>query len=117
MAKTSKALGGKTIHFKFTDGPTAGNVYEHRFYKNGTVVWRSVGGAPAKQESKGEKKKPKPTPYASYQIAPGIQLMSYLAESGYTLTLSLNLRTRRIHGYASNDKEWFPVSGTLQVQK
>ena len=109
MAKTSSALAGKTFRFKFTDGPTAGNTYEHVFRKNGTVAWRSMDPAPPpKPKTKAKAKaKRKPTPatkYASFQVAPGVHLMSYLSEGGYTLTLALNL--------------WNGQSGTVEeVQK
>lgn len=32
----------------------------------------------------------------------------------YTLTVALNFETGRLYGFASNDKEWYPVSGTLE---
>ena len=124
MAKTPTTLEGKTFHFAFTDGPTAGTTYEHTFRKNGTVTWRGVDDGPKPKtkttpKPKTAKRKPKPsTRYASFQIAPGIHLMSYLSEGGYTLTLSLNLWSGQMHGFASNDKEWFPVSGTVEeIQK
>lgn len=125
MAKTADALAGKTFHFKFTDGPTAGSTYEHTFRKNGTVAWRSADPAPRPKPkairpgAKTAKKKPEPAPrYASFQIAPGVHLMSYLSNGGYTLTLALNLWNGQLHGFASNDKEWFPVSGTVkEIQK
>jgi hypothetical protein len=29
----------------------------------------------------------------------------------------MNLGTGRLYGFASNDKEWYPVSGSLEVAK
>ena len=44
-----------------------------------------------------------------------VHLVSYLSDSGYTLTVAMNLETGRIYGFASNDKEWHPVSGRLEI--
>lgn len=55
--------------------------------------------------------------YASFEVAPEVHLVSYLAESGYTLTVAMNFETGRIYGFASNDKEWHPVSGRLEIVK
>jgi hypothetical protein len=51
-------------------------------------------------------------------VAPGVQMVSYLSpESGYTLTVAMNFETKRIYGFASNEKEWHPVSGTMEAVK
>jgi hypothetical protein len=41
--------------------------------------------------------------------------ISYLAASGHTLTVVLNLATGRMIGFASNDREWSSHAGTLEV--
>ena len=53
--------------------------------------------------------------YAAMKVAEEIFLVSYLASSGYTLTVALNLRSHKVFGVASNAKEWFPTQGTLEV--
>ena len=97
------SLAGQTLRWKFDEGPTAGTVFEHTFRPDGTVVWRDVG-----EKTKG----PGPT-YASFQVAPETHLVSYRAESGYTLTVALNLGTKKCWGIASNEKEWYPLTGSL----
>ena len=111
MVETATSLSGRTFTWKFTEGPTAGSAYEHTFLPDGSVEFRKLGGDAAKGKPTHEKK------YASFEVAPEIHLVSYLAESGYTLTIAMNLNTGRIYGFASNDKEWHPVSGTLEVGK
>ncbi len=37
-----QSLAGQTLRWKFSGGPTAGTVYEHKFRSDGTVVWRNV---------------------------------------------------------------------------
>jgi len=51
------------------------------------------------------------------EVADEICAVSYLAGSGFTLTVVLNFRDHRMVGYASGAKEWFPVGGTFEVVK
>ena len=106
------SLAGRTLRFKFTEGPTANSIYEHTFNPDGTVVWRDVTGT-AKEKS-GTAKKPPTTRYAAFEVAAGIHLVSYLSESGYTLTVLVNTKDGALHGFASNEKEWYPLTGQLQ---
>ena len=119
---------GKTMRWTFTEGPTAGSTYEHAFAKNGTVKYKSVGGGPdaAKRDAKGTAAKKKPAKakrpekpdapkYAALRAADGAYAVSYLSGSGYTLTVVLNLANKTLVGFASNDKQWFPVKGTFET--
>ena len=45
----------------------------------------------------------------------GIYLVSYLAPSGFTLTVALNFHDSKIVGFASGAKEWHPIQGTFEV--
>jgi molybdenum cofactor biosynthesis protein MoaF len=109
---TSTSLAGRTLRWKIEDGPTAGSEYEHTFGQDGSVVFRKVEGGAASGKGTHVKK------YASFEVAPEVQLVSYLAgESGYTLTVALNFDSGRLYGFASNDKEWHPVSGTFEAVK
>jgi hypothetical protein len=118
---------GKTMRWTFTDGPTAGSTYEHAFGKNGTVKFKLVGGGGAAQpDAKGKAAKKKPAQakkpdkpdapkYAAMRAADGAYAVSYLSGSGYTLTVVLNLPDKTLVGFASNDKQWFPVKGTFET--
>jgi hypothetical protein len=109
-ATTPLSLAGRTQRWKFVDGPTAGKTYEHTFYADGTVSFREVGGA--------DKVKPgtekRTTRYAAFEVAPGLHLVSYLSESGYTLTVLVNTNNARLHAFASSAKEWYPLTGALE---
>lgn len=108
MPETSTSLSGRTLRWKFTEGPTAGGTYEHVFAADGSASFRKLGGDKEGKPTRVKK-------YASFEVAPEVQLVSYLAEeSGYTLTVAMNFETGRLYGFASNDKEWHPVSGTLE---
>ena len=111
MPATTTSLSGRTFRWTFEDGPTAGGTYEHTFGEDGSVSFRKLNGASDGGKPTREKK------YASFEVAPEVQLVSYLAESGYTLTIAMNFDTGRIYGFASNDKEWHPVSGRLAIVK
>ena len=85
---------GKTLRWSFDDGPTAGKIFEHTFAADGTVRWKMVGGG---KSGGGE---------ALYQVArinDDVCAVSYLSESGYTLTSVLDLDEGTVVGFASNE--------------
>jgi phenolic acid decarboxylase len=110
MAGTARApeIRGKTIRFTWTEGPTKGKTHEHVFREDGTVEFRSIDGT---EESKFTKEKE----YAAMKVAEDVFLVSYLASSGYTLTVAMNFGNRKLFGIASSAKEWFPIQGTFEV--
>lgn len=112
MAEQTNPLAGRTFRWAFNEGPTANKTYEHVFSPDGTVAFREVNGAPPGASS-GEKGPG--SRYASFQIAPDMHLVSYLSSHGYTLTVAMNLDNKQLHGFASNDKEWYPLKGTVEV--
>ena len=101
------SLHGKTLRWSFKDGPTKGLTFEHVFSGNGGVTWRSTGpGAKDHQESAS----------AAVKVSDDVHVVSYLsAESGYTITVALNLKTGTATGFASNGKDWVQQSGTFEV--
>ena len=101
------SLYGKTLRWTFKDGPTKGMAFEHIFGEDGTVVWRSVGpNAKDHRESSS----------AAIKVSEDVHLVSYLAkESGYTITVALNLDTGTATCFASNGKEWVQQSGTFDI--
>jgi len=104
-------LTGQTIRWKFEDSPTGKGTYEHTFDADGSVSFSMLDGEKSGKPTRVEK-------YASFAVAPAVQLVSYLSpESGYTLTVAMNFETKRIYGFASNEKEWHPVSGTMEIVK
>jgi hypothetical protein len=49
------------------------------------------------------------------QVTEDVHAVSYLAASGHTLTVVLNLATGRMWGFASNNTDWYPLTGTFEV--
>jgi hypothetical protein len=110
MPDQNDALAGRTFRWTFVGGPTAGKTYEHKFKPDGTVVFKEVGGeakSGAAADGPGVK-------YASFEITPQIIMVSYLSTHGYTLTVAMDRASKKLHGFASNDKEWYPLQGTAE---
>jgi hypothetical protein len=114
---------GKTMRWTWTAGPTKGATHEHEFHEDGTVEWRALDGAPGpRARASGKRGKPaakraaeaKPE-YAALRLAPGLYLVSYRADSGYTLTVALDFGTREMQGFASSATAWHRVRGTFEV--
>jgi hypothetical protein len=105
---------GRTHLWSFTEGPTKGTTYEHTFGNDGKVSWRGARGA---SEPSKDGAGPEQAPYAAFEVGRDVVAVSYLAASGFTLTAVLNFGDNTLVGFASNDKQWFPVRGTFEVAK
>jgi hypothetical protein len=114
------AVRGKTIRLKWSEGPTKGKTHEHVFHGDGSVEWRETGD-PAKAPPAGSSQRESPArerpQYGAMKAADEIYAVSYLAGSGFTLTVVLNFRDRNMVGFASGAKDWLPVRGTFEVVK
>ena len=109
------AIRGKTIQFKWTEGPTKGTSHEHVFHEDGTVEWRDAESSEPPGHSARRSRPPEKPSYAAIKVADEAYVVSYLAASGYTLTVVLNFRDQQLIGFASAAKEWYPVRGTFKV--
>jgi hypothetical protein len=114
---------GKTIRWTYEDGPMAGKSFEHIFGNDGIVTWRETGGADrgttppgnGKQKTTG---KPATEAKAKYEVAAinqDVCAVSYLSESGFTLTSVLDFDSGTIVSFASNEKELVPQRGMFEV--
>lgn len=111
------AIRGKIIQFRWAEGPTKGTTHEHTFHQDGTVEWRDAEHSEPSRSADGTRRSQaseKPV-YAAIKVAEQAYLVSYLAASGYTLTVVLNFRDQQLIGFASAAKEWYPVRGTFEV--
>ena len=110
------AIRGKTLRFIWTEGPTQGRTHDHLFNPDGTVTWSDAGGPKSAQTADSAAARPKENPqYGASRVTDEIYIVSYLAGSGYTLTVVLNFEDQQLVGFASSAKEWHPVRGTFQV--
>jgi hypothetical protein len=118
----SDPVRGKTIRWTYDDGPMAGKSFEHTFGNDGTVTWRETGSDDrgTKQPSNGKQKSGKPATAAKakYEVAavnPEVCAVSYLSESGFTLTSVLDFDSGTVVSFASNEKELVPQHGMFEV--
>lgn len=102
------SIRGRTIRWTWTEGPTAGVTHEHEFRADGTVEWRVLTG-PREGHSAVEDE------YAVVRVSDEVYAVSYLAASGYTLTVVLDFATGRMYGFASGRGQWYPGRGTFEV--
>lgn len=116
----SDPIRGKTIRWTYEDGPMAGKSFEHSFAKDGTVTWRETGGQKPKPPTNGERKTgkasaPTKTKYEVARVNDDVYAVSYLSESGYTLTSVLDFVEGTLVSVASNEKELVVQKGTFEV--
>ena len=111
--KQDNPLRGRTLRWTLEEGSMAGMTFEHHFYADDTVAYRTVDEDAEDKQSRKPDAEDRPR-YKAFQISDDVVLASYLGESGYTLTLALNFDDGRIAGFASNNEEWFPCEGTFE---
>jgi hypothetical protein len=110
LVASSACVKGRTLRFAWTDGPTAGRTHEHHFHDDGTVDWKAVDG-----EGSGRPATPKERPeYFAADVGSQACFVSYLASSGYTLSVVIDFATGTVVGVASNQSQWTPVRGRLE---
>ncbi len=110
MARTDapKSLYGKTLRWTFKDAPGKNTTYEHTFNKDGSVDFSDVQGKTVGAPTHAKNAN-------AVKIADGIFAVSYLGDSGYTLTVVLDFETMKMVGFASNNQEWSQHKGTFKV--
>lgn len=113
---------GKTIRWKYDDGPMAGKSFEHTFGADGIVAWTEIDARQdtTKPSTNGSQKiEGRPTETkAKYEVAPvneDVYAVSYLSGSGFTLTSVLDFSTGTLVSFASNEKQLVLQRGTFEV--
>ena len=107
MAMSANPITGHSLRWKFSDGPMAGKSFDHTFSRNGNVAFREVSGdADAKPGSAGR--------YEVAVVGQDVYAVSYLASSGYTLTVVLDYKTLKLVAFASNDHSLTMQQGTFE---
>ncbi len=101
-----ESLRGKTVRWSFNEGPTKGKTFEHVFNEDGSAKYNEVGG-----NGQGETVRK----CAVEKVTRDVHVVSYLSESGYTLTAVLNFADITVLSFASNEKGWFPARGTFEM--
>ena len=85
----------------------AGKSFDHTFSRHGSVTFREVDGDPnAKPGAAGQ--------YHVASLGPDVHAVSYLSNSGYTLTIVLDFKTRKLVAFASNEQSLTMQHGTFE---
>ena len=117
MAPTASSdrVRGTTLQWTFTEGPQAGKTYEHTFHADGTVAYRAIADASADTlsdaQEPGAGSVSKRPVFAAYAVSDIVELVSYRADSGFTLTVALNFEHHQLVSIASTSAQWFPACG------
>lgn len=85
----------------------AGKSFDHTFRRDGGVSFREVGSDP----------NAKPGMADQYQVASlgqDVHTVSYLSSSGFTLTVVLDFRSKKLVAFASNEKSLTMQHGTFE---
>ena len=109
MNAAPTSLLGRTIRWTFSDGPVAGQTFDHTFNDDGSVVWRAVDTNDPHAALKRE------VHSGVAPISDDVALVSYLASNGFTLTVALNFATLQMSGIASNGEIWTTQKGVFEL--
>ena len=102
-------ITGKTIRWRYDDGPMKRKDFEHDFATDGSVRWRMAGTkAGAADDPHSHSKK-----YEVVRTGEDVWTVAYLAPSGWTLTTVLDFASGKMVSFASNEKELVVQSGTF----
>ena len=101
-------ITGRSLRWTFQDGPMAGKSFDHTFNRNGGVTFREVGSDPNAKPGSAEQ-------YHVASLGPDVHAVAYLASSGYTLTVILDYKSRKLVAYASNEKSLVVHRGTFET--
>jgi hypothetical protein len=104
----SDPVRGKTLRWRYDDGPVKGKTFEHAFAMDGMVKYREITSA-----GTGTGSDEPGIHYEAIPIDDHIYVVSYLASSGWTLTTVVDTRSRKIVSFASNEKQLVSQQGRL----
>lgn len=101
-------LAGRKFRLTWTAGPTVSVTHEHVFHTDGTVSYAQVehDKAPAHYTTAKQ--------YGAFELAEDIFLVSYLGTTGYSLSVAMNFKDKRLHGFAADATRWYPVQGRFE---
>jgi hypothetical protein len=100
-------IRGKKIVFTFKDGPMAGKSVEHAFHEDGSLDFAIAGGD---ADKKTHVKK-----YEAAKTGENVYAVSYLGDSGYTLTTVLDFATNELIAFSSNEKMLLLQHGSFEL--
>ena len=100
-------ITGHSLRWTFSDGPMAGKSFDHTFSRNGNVSFREVGADPGAKGARADR-------YEVASVGQDVHAVSYLAPSGYTLTVVLDYKSLKLVAFASNENSLTMQQGTFE---
>lgn len=104
---TANPITGHSLRWKFTDGPMAGQSFDHTFSRNGNVAFREVSGDANAKSGSAEG-------YEVAAVGRDVYAVSYLSSSGYTFTVILDYKTLRLVAFSSNETSLTMQQGSFE---
>ncbi len=100
---------GKTIQHTWTEGAFAGGSFKNTYHSDNSVSLECVAGV--MKGTKAEQKN-----YSARVISKDLWLMSWLEESGYSVSIVFDFANKKVTGTISKPAgEFYPVSGTIDI--
>ena len=105
--ENSNQFYGKTIQHTWTEGAFAGGSFKNQYRSDNSALLECVAGG-----FKGTKAELKT--YSARNIGTNLWLMSWLEESGYSVSIVFDFNSKKVTGTISKpNAEFYPVSGTI----
>ena len=100
-------LAGRTFRFTWTAGPNVSVTHQYVFHTDGTVSHATIESDRAPQYTTAKQ-------FGAFEVAPETYVVSYLDPTGYALTVAMNFKEKRLHGFATSATKWYPVQGRFE---
>jgi hypothetical protein len=94
-------LSGKTIRWNFQDGAMAGKSFDHTFNDDGSLTFKMSGSGSDNEDLKKQSRVEK---YEVATLGADVTVVSYLVPHGYTLTVAMDMKSKKLIAFSSNDK-------------
>jgi len=114
---SSDPVRGKTLRWSYDTGLMAGKTYQHAFGTDGTVHWSEVGQKGATASASPASAEDSTATYKIERLNDRAYVVSYLSNSGYTLTTVIDEKTGTIVSVASNEKQLSTFRGSVDGAK
>jgi len=94
-------LSGKTIRWNFSDGVMANKSFDHTFNDDGSLTFKMVNPG-ADTEDLGKSTRIEKCEVAT--LGNDVTVVSYLVPHGYTLTVAMDMKSKKLVAFSSNEK-------------
>jgi hypothetical protein len=97
----SNPISGKTIRWTFDDGVMAKKSFDHTFNDDGSLTFMMLK---ADSDQKDLEKSTRIEKYEVATLGTDVTVVSYLVPHGFTLTVAMNMKSKKLVAFSSNDK-------------